>query len=175
MQPDFYRIRPATKADALAMAQVKQITWEATYRGIYPDAKLDNYSIPDNIKKFEQLIETPDVDVWVAECNHQGKLFVCGYMSCGTPRYPFSRYNQDIGMLYILPDHQGKGLGRQLFEKARELIKGKGYNDFFVCCNKYNLPAQQFYLAMGGVLVKTDPDKEDRSVPQVIFTYVIED
>ena len=41
MQQDFYRIRPATVADALAMAQVKQITWEATYRGIYPDAKLD--------------------------------------------------------------------------------------------------------------------------------------
>ena len=175
MQPDFYRIREATKADALAMAQVKQITWNATYRGIYPDAKLDNYSIPDNVKKFEHIIETPDVDVWVAECNHQGKLFVCGYMSCGTPRYPFSRYDQDIGLLYILPEHQGKGLGRQLFEKAREIIKSKGYNEFFVSCNKYNLPAQQFYLAMGGVLVQTDPDDEDRSVPQVKFTYVIED
>ena len=31
MQQDFYRIREATKADALAMAQVKQITWNATY------------------------------------------------------------------------------------------------------------------------------------------------
>ena len=56
MQQDFYRIRPATVADALAMAQVKQITWEATYRGIYPDAKLDNYSIPENVQKFEKII-----------------------------------------------------------------------------------------------------------------------
>ena len=175
MQQDFYRIRPATVADALAMAQVKQITWEATYRGIYPDAKLDNYSIPDNVQKFERLINAPDVDVWVAECNHEGHLYVCGYMSCGTPRYPFSRYDQEIGLLYILPQHQGKGLGRQLFEKAREIIKSHGYDEFFVSCNKYNLPAQQFYLAMGGVLVQTDPDNNDRSIPQVKFVYMIDD
>ena len=135
MQQDFYRIRPATVADALAMAQVKQITWEATYRGIYPDAKLDNYSIPENVQKFEKIINAPDVDVWVAECNHEG----------------------------------------QLFEKAREIIKLHGYDEFFVSCNKYNLPAQQFYLAMGGVLVQTDPDNNDRSIPQVKFVYMIDD
>ena len=39
-----YIIRLATKEDCEGLAKLKRIVWESTYRGIYPDFKLDNYN-----------------------------------------------------------------------------------------------------------------------------------
>lgn len=43
----------------------------------------------------------------------------------------------------------------------------------FVCCNKYNVPAQKFYERMGGSIIHIDDDNEDMSIPQIKFLYKI--
>ena len=43
-----YEIRLAVLSDARRLAEVKIACWETTYRGIYPDSKLDNYDIEKN-------------------------------------------------------------------------------------------------------------------------------
>lgn len=169
MSKPHFTIRVATKADCPFLADVKLAAWETTYRGIYPDYKFDEYDRVKQSKKFEVFVDDPNNDLFVAEL--EGKIV--GYMSCGKPRYPYADYEQEIGMLYILQECRGQGLGRRFFEKAVEQIKSRGYNRFFISCNKYNVPAQHFYLAMGGIIDAADSDNEDHSVPQVKFVYKI--
>ena len=169
MSKSKYTIRLATKADCPFLADVKLAAWETTYRGIYPDYKFDEYDREKQTKKFEAFIDDPDNDLFVAESDNK----IVGYMSCGKPRYSYQDYEQEIGTLYLLTEYRGQGLGTKLFEKAVQQIKSRGYHHFFVNCNKYNVPAQHFYLAMGGIIDHADPDQEDRSEPQVTFVYKI--
>jgi ribosomal protein S18 acetylase RimI-like enzyme len=72
-----------------------------------------------------------------------------------------------------LKEYRGQGIGRDLYELAREMIKMKGYDRFFISCNKYNELGRKFYEAIGGKIVEENPDNEDKSIPQVIFHYDI--
>ena len=129
-----YDIRLAVESDARRLAEVKIACWETTYRGIYPDDKLDNYDVDKNTEKFKNIIKNEDVDLYVVIVEGD----IIGYMSCGVPIRPYGDYEQEIGLLYLLKEYRGQGIGRDLYELAREMIKMKGYDRFFISCNKYN-------------------------------------
>lgn len=162
-----YKIRLATISDSHTLAPLKQKVWETTYRGIYPDEKLDNYNIEEQTNKFKKIIENEKINLYVVEVNNS----IVGYMSCGEPMRPFQDYEQEIGLLYIMKEHQGNGIGKKLFLMAYEDIKKKGYHKFFISCNKYNKNAQKFYEAMGGKVVEVDDDFDDKSCPQIKYHY----
>ena len=164
-----YDIRLAVLADARSLAEVKIACWETTYRGIYPDSKLDNYDIDKNTEKFENIINNEYIDLYVVIVGGE----IVGYMSCGVPVRPYEDYEQEIGLLYLLKEYRGNRIGSELFDLATEVIAINGYDRFFISCNKYNEPARKFYEAMGGKLVHEDPDNEDKSIPQVKYHYNI--
>lgn len=164
-----YKIRLATKDDVSELSKLKHDVWETTYRGIYSDSKIDNYDYKKNEDKFLGYINNPDVNIYVACDNDK----IIGYMECGMPKRPFEDYEQEIGLLYILKEYQGQGVGKELFNLAYNEIKNKGYKEFFISCNKYNKNAQEFYKRMGGEVVHIDEDNIDKSIPQVHFLYKI--
>ena len=164
-----YKIRKATVEDSKELAIVKRKAWESTYRGIYPDEKLDNYNFEEQGSKFNNLISNENITFYVVEFENK----IIGYMSCGQPMRAFKHYEQEIGLLYILKEYQGQGIGRRLFSIAYDNIKNNGYKEFFISCNKYNLNAQKYYEAMGGKIVWTDEDNEDKSIPQIKYHYDI--
>ena len=94
-------------------------------------------------------------------------------MDYGIPIRPYKDYNQEIGLLYLLKEYQRKGIGKELFNIACNRIKENGYNEFFICCNKYNINAQEFYKKMGGIIDETDEDNNDKSIPQIYYIYKI--
>ena len=162
-----YIIRLATENDCEELSKLKHNVWEQTYRGIYSDEKIDKYDYKKNSDKFLNIINNPDVDLYVVEDNKK----LVGYMDCGVPYRPYKDYKQEIGLLYLLKEYQRKGIGKELFSIAFNKIKEKGYHEFFVCCNKYNTNAQGFYKKMGGILDVIDDDNDDKSIPQVRFLY----
>lgn len=164
-----YVIRLATEKDCNELARVKHNCWETTYRGIYSDEKIDNFDYDKSANSFMKIINNPDIELYVVE--HDGKLV--GYMDYGVPFRPFEDYKQEIGLLYLLKEYQGCGIGKKLFSLAYENMKKNGYDEFFVSCNKYNLSAQKFYEKMGGEIIQVDEDSEDKSVPQVKYLYKI--
>jgi len=159
----------AKKCDCLEIAELKGEVWNTTYRGIYTDADIDNYDIHENEKKFTDIVSDPHVALFIARDNRK----IIGYMSCGKPYRPFLGYEQEIGLLYILKQYQGRGVGRKLFEIGKDIIKNNGYNEFFISCNKYNDNALNFYEKMGGAIKHIDEDIEDRRNSQVKFHYQI--
>ncbi len=164
-----YLIRLATEQDCDKLSKLKQQVWSETYRGIYSDEKIDNFDYQKNSEKFLNIINNPNIELYVVEDNSR----LVGYMDCGVPYRPYKNYKQEIGLLYLLKEYQRKGIGKELFNIATSKIKENGYNEFFVCCNKYNINAQEFYKRMGGLVDEIDNENTDKSIPQVTFIYKI--
>ena len=164
-----YFIRLAEDKDCRILAYLKKDIWETTYREIYPDVKFNAYDYNKEEDKFRNIVNNSEVDLYVVIVNDE----IVGYMSFGKPLRPFRDYEQDISLFYLKKDIQHKGIGRDLFSLAYESIKFKGYNKFFISCNKYNVDARLFYEKMGGIIVFEDEDNEDKSLPQVKFNFDI--
>ena len=164
-----YKIRLANIDDCNELAILKHDVWDTTYRGIYPDEKLDNFNYEKNANTFRKIIENPEIELYVIEYENK----IIGYMDYGTPHKPYRDYKQEIGLLYFLKDYQGHGLGSEVFKFAYNKMKEKEINEFFIACNKYNLPARKFYEKMGGEIIDIDEDNDDKSIPQVKYAYRI--
>lgn len=161
-------IRIATNEDCRSLAILKRRVWETTYRGIYPDEKLDKYDIDLNENKFKDMIKQQSQKLIVVLNDSE----IIGYMSYGKILRGFDEHTHDIGLLYLEKEYQGKGIGLDLFQFAKNELKNQGVTEFIVSCNKYNLSSQQFYKKMGGQIIKVDEDNEDKSIPQVKFQFI---
>ena len=161
-------IRIARDEDCRSLATLKRRVWETTYRGIYPDEKLDKYDIDLNENKFKNMIKQKSQKLFVVLNESE----IIGYMSCGKIMRAFDEHTHDIGLLYLAKEYQGKGIGLDLFQFAKMELKNQGVTEFIVSCNKYNLPAQHFYKKMGGKIIKIEEDNEDKSIPQVKFQFI---
>ena len=162
-------IRLASFKDCRDLSILKREIWKTTYKGIYPYEKLIEYDIALNENRFKAMIEKQSQKLFVVL---EGSRII-GYMSCGKIIRPFNKYSHDIGLLYVLKEYQGKGIGSKLFQFAINELKNQGVREFIVSCNKYNLPAQQFYKNMGGKIINVDEDNKDKSIPQVKFLFKV--
>lgn len=144
--------RKAEISDCFSIASLKGKVWRTTYQGIYSEESLINYDVEKNRKIFEQIVNNPDIQIYVALISEQ----IVGFMTCGKPYKGFQDFSQEIGLLYILKEYQRQGIGRSLFELARKQVRNAGYNRFFLSVNKKNANAIAFYLAMGGQALLAD-------------------
>jgi len=138
--------RKAQLADCYEIAVLKGMVWNTTYQGIYPVEKLSGYDVEKNRRIFENIVENPNISLYVAVDDSK----IVGFMTCGVPYKPFREYRQEIGLLYILKEYQRQGIGTAFFEIARKQVKENGDSEFFLSVNKRNYGAQKFYVAMDG-------------------------
>lgn len=162
-------IRPATYEDCQELSRLKREILETTYRGIYPDEKIDNYDYVESELKFKNFIDNPYQQLYVVV----DKTQIVSYIEFGKPFRPFKNYFQEIGLFYIRKDYQRHGIGKVLFNLALNYIKTTSANDFFISCHKYNINARSFYEKMGGKLVQVDEDSENNGIPQVKYEYKV--
>lgn len=161
--------REATINDCYQIAKLKGEVWNTTYRSIYPDSMLDNYDIEKNKITFEKIISNPQNTLFVAIFDDK----IIGFMNCGEPYRPYLHFKQEMGLLYILQEYQRKGIGTRLFSIAKEVIKNKGYNEFFISVNKYNIGALNFYVAMGGIIISIDEENKNKYQTQIKISFTI--
>lgn len=144
--------REATAEDCYAIAELKGIVWNTTYKGIYPDEALTGYDVKKNEQILQSIVNNSEIEIYVATDNDR----IVGFMTCGKPYKPFRHYEQEVGLLYILKEYQKQGIGKGFFEIARKQVKEAGYSEFMVAVNSQNTNAIQFYLAMGGKIICSD-------------------
>lgn len=142
---EIYKAKPE---DALGIAIVNVYTWKTQYSGL-----IDEETIDLRIKNIEQ--REISVKNRIAE---DGQYFVakkdntvigfCRY--CKSEKYP--GYGE-ISALYILEGFKGKGIGRSLFEAAKNELVNMGYKQMIVGCLKGN-PSLEFYKHMGGKVIE---------------------
>ena len=136
-------------ADAAAISAVNVETWRVAYRGLVPDDYLAGRSAADREPKWRRLLEPGSgCHTLVATVDH----VVAGYCSLALP----SR-DQDTGpdvaevtSIYVLPEHQGSGIGRALMTAGLEHVRGAvEFEQVTLWVFSANQAAQAFYRQLG--------------------------
>jgi len=144
--------RPATPADAGAIAALHTASWQATYRGMMPDAYLDGPIAAERVNLWLARFSPPGLDrlgVWLAEVGGIPAGFACilldeepGWGAC-------------LDNLHVLPAYRSRGLGRRLFRLATEWVRAvePGW-PVYLWVFAANTEARRFYDALGGRIVE---------------------
>jgi GNAT superfamily N-acetyltransferase len=148
-------VRHATVDDADAIEQVRIATWQATYRGLFPDALLDQ--MQPNVERRRDRIRTvseSQAEVWfVAEVAGE----VVGFAIACRERTADPVYKGEVAAIYVLPAHQGKGLGRALIRESVRELAGRGMTTLLIWVLRENSIGRAFYERLGGVARREKP------------------
>ena len=139
-------VRAATRADAAAIARVQHESWRTTYAGILPLDVINSVGQRD-AAQWRRRIERdiPDAATWVAE--RAGKIV--GFASCGPARTDVERLEGEIYALYVLQQHQRRGVGRELVRECARHFVRRGVFGLFLWVLRANR-ARMFYETLGG-------------------------
>ena len=163
--------RKAETWEAPILTETRRKAWDATYRGIYPDEMIDQFDFSYYLKKDEARIMDPKQLVFLLMDGDR-----CGgYLCVGSPAYgAYKDFGICLNALYLLPDYQGRGFGRQAFEIVSGVCRQKGFHKFFCGCNAHNYKARSFYGYMGGHLGAARIGHRNKALDQVYFEFSLD-
>ena len=140
-----HAVRAATPRDAEAIARVYVETWRAAYPGMLADHVLVGMS-EDRQRAYwhSVLVGRRDV-VHVAEAADA----VVGFAAAGAARPFLPEAKGEVYTLYVLPDHQNRGLGRALLASSWAALAQRALVPMAVWVLAAN-PARFFYERLGG-------------------------
>ena len=134
--------------EASEVAQVHLESWRAAYRGIIPHAQLEQMIARRGDGWWNRAISR-GTHVLVIEFNG----VIAGYATVGINRARTLPYEGEVYELYMRPEYQGIGLGKQLFQNARRALSEYGLKNNVLWVLAENQSACEFYERLGGVLV----------------------
>ena len=148
--PDPVALRPARAEDARILADIHMIARrEATPYAVSPYGPAQTYAW------FETGVIDAAVAWWVAERSG----VIVGYIKM-TPK--------QLDHLYVLPVHQGLGIGARLLDHAKTLSAGR----LGLFCFARNAQARRFYEARGFRAVAfRDGSQNDEHEPDVVYEW----
>jgi len=127
-------VRPATPADARALAEVHVASWRAAYRGLVPDEVLVRLDVEERAERWRGWIE--ELIVLVAEEEGAVVGFVAAIGTTG-----------EIPALYIAPGHFREGIGSRLLAAAHDALRAAGRSEAVLWVFAANDGARAFYAA----------------------------
>ncbi len=131
---------PLRAEEAEDLARMRQRCWDSTYRGIYPDAMIDNFDLAWHCRQDRRRMEDPGFRVcWIQTGGHRAGYLI---FRLGKPLW--------LQSLYLLPEYRRRGLGRAALARLGAM------GEFFCQCDPENHPALAFYREMGGVITARD-------------------
>jgi GNAT superfamily N-acetyltransferase len=139
-------LRPATLADAALIASIHSTSWQATYRGLLPDAFLDGEVTRERAAYWEARLRAPGGErriVLIAELAGEPIGFVC------VEQQPESAWGVLLDNLHALPGHQGA---------AEDWARAQGETQLYLYVLEGNTPAIGFYERQGWQFVGAEPD-----------------
>ncbi|WP_075217312.1 GNAT family N-acetyltransferase [Mongoliimonas terrestris] len=158
-------IRRARLEDAAGIAAVHDQAWRNAYRGILPGLDLERMVERRGPAWWSKALRR-QVVVLVLEVDGQ----VVGYATVGPSRMRTLPYKGEIYEIYLLPQYQGVGLGRRLFQAARRTLSELKFAGLAVRALRANAGAVNFYRRLGGrTVVETGERVGDTVLPVLVF------
>jgi GNAT superfamily N-acetyltransferase len=153
-------LRPARQEDAASIAELNVRSWQASYRGVFPDKFLD-----------EMKTREPQVR-WLTEVLAEGSSFrttvavesskVVGFAILGPGRDsdldPSTVH--ELYSLYVEPDRVGTGIGRLLMDDALRYLQSGPWTAAVLWMLRDVTPTRRFYEAAGWSPDGTDKTEE---------------
>jgi GNAT superfamily N-acetyltransferase len=149
-------LRPATAIDADLIASIHSASWQATYRGLLPDAFLDGEVVRERAVYWQARLRAPGAErrmVVIAECAGEPVGFVC------VERQPDSPWGVLLDNLHALPARQGIGAGKLLMRAAQNWAREQGEAQLYLYVLEGNSPAIGFYERQGWLFSGAEPDQ----------------
>ncbi|MEM1311493.1 MAG: GNAT family N-acetyltransferase [Cyanobacteria bacterium P01_H01_bin.153] len=160
-------LREANYDDISAIARVHVDAWTTTYRGVFPDAILNNLTYQKRENGWRKIFEGAlgaDKFTYVSE-NQLGQIV--GFANGGLEREGSSVYQGELCAIYILQAYQRQGRGRQLVQAVAHKLAQMNVHTMLVWVLEDN-PACRFYEAIGGQEVS----QKDIEMGGITFTEV---
>lgn len=135
-------ILPASKKDLVHVQQVAHNTWPQTFGNILS---------PDQIQyMLNWMYSLETLEKQLAEGHKfylaKEKEHILGFTGIQIDYLP---HKTKIHKIYILPEAQGKGIGKMLFSQIRKTAHEHTQTHLLLNVNKENKPAIDFYLHYG--------------------------
>jgi GNAT superfamily N-acetyltransferase len=140
-------VRDALDGDAAAIAAVHVESWQATYRGMLPDAYLDSLKVEDRLGFWESALPTRLAArrmVLVVE-DDAGELV--GF-SASRPAEE-EPTTCELGGLYLRSTAWGLGLGRLLLSTTADRFRQDGFRRAILWVHPANTRARHVYEVAG--------------------------
>ncbi len=138
-------IRHATLADAERMGLINAASWRTTYTGLIDERAFDVMTHEAMVAKWTRIIThyaTNSSFIFVAEIEGE----VVGYISCGPNTHADqSQFEWELFAVYLLKEHQGKGIGKALFLEAIIEMKRLHIKSLVLYVLSSNAPSRKFY------------------------------
>ncbi|QKZ13607.1 GNAT family N-acetyltransferase [Spirosoma sp. KUDC1026] len=145
-------ITPATEEQLSTIRSIAYQTWPSTFGAILS---------PEQIEYMLTMMYSPEA--LLTQAHEKNHVFLLANESVSQEALGFVSYELDykgesatkIHKLYLLPDSQGKGVGRQLIDCVSELARRHGNDRLSLNVNRNN-KAIQFYERIGFSVVKQE-------------------
>ena len=144
-----FATRPATLADAAAIARVQTESWQSSYRGILPDAILDTMDPERRVPMRREILRDPAALNLVAYDTTFEDLV--GFANAG-PARDHTPSTGELYEIYVVERAKRYGLGRELFETVADWCRAQRMTSMLLWVLEGNQHARRFYEAMGGRL-----------------------
>ena len=142
-------VRFATAEDADAIAGVHVRSWQIAYRGLVPDATLDNLDVAERATRWRSIFEQTGQDVFVL-VEHDRIRGFCSLQPSRDEEHADAPVGE-ISAIYVDPPHWRRGLGRALCEAAMARARLRGFHDLVLWVLEENRGARSFYEELGFV------------------------
>jgi GNAT superfamily N-acetyltransferase len=142
-------IRPATVDDVDAFVSMKNDAWRWAYAGILPDEHLASLTVDAQAEWWRARLAKPEPhDNWVFVALDGDR--VVGVAGAERARdEDAGPTTGELGMLYLLADHVGHGLGRRLHDRALAALRDASYTRATLWVLEANARGRGFYEHVG--------------------------
>jgi GNAT superfamily N-acetyltransferase len=164
-------IRMAEPADADAIAQLHARSWHTAYRGILSDDFLDGPLLADRQELWRTRfagIGRTDQMVLVDEAAGKIRGFACAFLDADPD------WGTLLDNLHVVPECQGKGLGRRLMADLSKRILELNRKRLHLWAFEQNHAARKFYEQLGGVITTSHAESapDGREVNAVRYCWL---
>ncbi|MEM8838539.1 MAG: GNAT family N-acetyltransferase [Pseudomonadota bacterium] len=160
-------IHRADISEAPEIAEVHLASWRAAYRGIIPHKALEQMIARRGEKWWRRAISR-GTHVLVVDFNGT----IAGYATVGINRARTLPYEGEIYEIYLLPEFQGVGLGKQLFKKAQKALADYSLKSSVLWVLAENEQARRFYEGLGGrEVAKSVETFGDKALSKVAYCW----
>lgn len=146
-------IRPATAADADAIAALHAASWRSAYRGIFKESTLGPALDDERRTHWSGRLAAMEPDDTVLIADDLGFIAVWAKGDPGFGAY--------IDNLHVRPERRSGGLGRRLLGEAMRRVAERGERDAYLWVFDDNVRAIDFYRRLGGEIVEGGLDEID--------------
>jgi ribosomal protein S18 acetylase RimI-like enzyme len=139
--------RDATQADAAALHRIFNTVFCDTFAHLYRTEDLDAFLSSSGVADWERQLEDPAFAIRIAEVGGEP----VGYLKLGPLKLPVEANDLALllDQLYVLKDHLGAGIAKELMDWALEETARRGASQLFLTVYIDNHRAKRFYDRYG--------------------------